>query len=183
MRRLIRLLRYVRHYIPQLLLSLPLVAAVGAADAFRLLLIGPILDRVLRRDVGGRDIVLARLPGIHYTLYLQQFVPEHFKNAWTMVAFALVAATLIKGLCDYASTYLVYYAGFGAITDLRNDLYNAILRRSAGFFARFSTGTLLSTIVNDIERVQVALGSVLAECLQQVFVLLFTVAVVISLGG
>ena len=183
MRRLIRLLHYVRRYVPQLLIALPLAAGVGAADAFRLLLIGPILDRVLRPDAGSHNIVLARLPGIHYTLYLQQFVPEHFKNAWTMVAFALVAATLIKGICDYASTYLVYYAGFGLITDLRNDLYNAILRRSAGFFARYSTSTLLSAIVNDVEKVQIAMGSVLAELLQQVFVLLFTVYVVISLGG
>jgi len=183
MRRLIRLLRYLRGYLPQFLLSVPLAAGVGAADAFRLLLIGPILDRVLRPDAGSRAIVLARLPGTHYTLYLQQFVPEHFKNAWTMVAFAMVAATLIKGVCDYASTYLVYYAGFGLITDLRNDLYNAILRRSVGFFSRYSTGTLLSTIVNDVERVQIAMGSVLAESLQQVFVLLFMVYVVISLGG
>jgi subfamily B ATP-binding cassette protein MsbA len=156
---------------------------VGAADAFRLLLIGPILDRVLRPDAGSQGIVLARLPGTQYTLYLRQFVPQHFTNAWTMVAFALVAATLIKGICDYASTYLVYYAGFGLITDLRNDLYNAILRRSAGFFARYSTGTLISTIVNDVERIQIAMGSVLAESLQQMFVLLFTVYVVISLGG
>jgi subfamily B ATP-binding cassette protein MsbA len=183
MRRLIRLLHYVRRYLPQLLLSLPLAAGVGAADAFRVLLIGPILDRVLRPASGSHDIVLARLPGTQYTLYLQQFVPGHFRNAWTMVAFALVMATVIKGVCDYLSTYLVNYAGFGVITDLRNDLYNAILRRSVGFFSRYSTGTLLSTIINDVERIQVALASVLAEFVQQAFVLLFTVYVVISLGG
>jgi len=183
MLRLTRLHHYVRRYVPHLLLSLPLAVGVGAADAFRLLLIGPILDRVLRPDAGSHDIVLAHLPGTHYTLFLRPFVPEHFKNAWTMVAFALVAATLIKGICDYASTYLVFYAGFGLITDLRNDLYNTILRRSAGFFARFSTGTLISTIVNDVERIQVAVGWVMAEFLQQVFVLLFTIYVVVSLGG
>ena len=117
MRRLTRLLHYIRRYVPQLLLSLPLVAGVGAADAFRVLLIGPILDRVLRPDAGSQEIALAHLPGTHYTLYLQQFVPGHFKNAWTMVAFALVAATVVKGICDYVSTYLVYYAGYGLITD------------------------------------------------------------------
>jgi subfamily B ATP-binding cassette protein MsbA len=183
MRGLIRLLHYVRRYLPQLLLSLPLAAGVGAADAFRVLLIGPILDRVLRPDAGSHDIVLARLPGTQYTLYLQQFVPGHFRNAWTMVAFALVMATVMKGVCDYISTYLVNYAGFGVITDLRNDLYNAILRRSVGFFSRYSTGTLLSTIINDVERIQVAMASVLAEFMQQIFVLLFTVYIVVSLGG
>ena len=62
MRRLIRLLHYLRGYLPQLLLSVPLAAGVGAADAFRLLLIGPILDRVLRPDAGSHAIALARLP-------------------------------------------------------------------------------------------------------------------------
>ena len=117
------------------------------------------------------------------TIYLQQLVPSHFHNAWTIVAFALVASTLLKGICDYAGTYLVNHAGFGVITDLRNDLYTAILRRSVGFFHRHSTGTLLSTIVNDVERVQLALSSVLAEFLQEVFVFLFTGFVVVLLGG
>ena len=48
--------------------------------------------------------------------YLQQLVPQHFQNAWTVVAFALVMATLLKGVFDYIGTYLVNYAGFGLIT-------------------------------------------------------------------
>ena len=98
-------------------------------------------------------------------------------------AFALVAATVLKGIFDYAGTYLVNYAGFGMITDLRDDLYNAILRSSAAFFTKHTTGTLLSTMVNDIESVQYAMSGVLAEFLQQFFTLIFTAAVVVLLGG
>ena len=116
-------------------------------------------------------------------MYLQQFVPSHFHNPWTVVAFALVAATILKGIFDYAGTYLVNYAGFGMITDLRNQLYNSILRRSAAFYQKHTTGTLLSTIVNDIERVQFAMSSVLSEFLQQFFTLIFTAFVVVLLGG
>ena len=54
----------------------------------------------------------------------------HMHNAWDVVAFALVVSTLVKGTCDYSGTYLVNYAGFGTITDLRNHLYEATLRRS-----------------------------------------------------
>jgi ATP-binding cassette, subfamily B, bacterial MsbA len=93
-----------------------------------------------------------------------------------------VGSTVLKGICDYAGTYLVNHAGFGMITDLRDDLYNAILRRSAAFFARNTTGTLLSTIVSDIERVQYAMSTVLAEFLQQFFTFLFVAGVVIVLG-
>jgi len=42
-----------------------------------------------------------------------------------------------------AGTYLVNYAGFGMITDLRNQLYNSILRRSSAFYQKHTTGTLI----------------------------------------
>ncbi len=183
MRQLTRLLRYVTPYWWQLLSSVVLMAAVGLLDAFRVLLIGPIFDRVLNPGSPTRTIQLFKVPISGREIYLQQFVPSHFQNPWTVVAFALVAATVLKGVFDYAGTYLVNYAGFGLITDLRDQLYNAILRQSASFFSKHTTGTLLSTIVNDIERVQFAMSSVLAEFLQQAFTLLFTACVVVLLGG
>src|SRR5581483_7125043 len=182
MRQLTRLLRYVVPYWWQVVLSVVLMALVGLLDAFRLLLIGPVIDRVLSPSSQSHDIQLFTIPGTQHTVYLQQIVPSHFQNAWTIVAFALVAATLLKGVFDYAGTYLVNYGGFGMITDLRNDLYNVILRRSAAFFQKHSTGTLISTIVNDIERVQFATSTVLAEFLQQLFTFIFTAGVVVVLG-
>ena len=182
-RPLTRLLRYVLPYWWQFLASVVLMAMVGLLDAGRLLLIRPIFDRVLNPGSQDKTIPLFKLPGSERFLNLQQLVPSHFHNPWTVVAFALVAATVLKGIFDYTGTYLVNYAGFGMITDLRDDLYNAILRSSAAFFTKHTTGTLLSTIVNDIEKVQFAMSSVLAEFLQQFFTLIFVAVVVVSLGG
>jgi ATP-binding cassette, subfamily B, bacterial MsbA len=95
----------------------------------------------------------------------------------------LVGSTVLKGIFDYTGTYLVNHAGFGMITDLRDDLYNAIMRRSTAFFSKNATGTLLSAIINDIERVQYAMSTVLAEFLQQFFTFLAVAAVVVVLGG
>lgn len=183
MRQLTRLLRYLVPYWWQFIPSVFLLAAVGFLDAFRVLLIGPILDRVLNPASGSGNIQLFTIPHTTHTIYLQPFVPSHFHNAWTVVAYAFVAATVLKGIFDYAGTYLVNYAGYGLITDLRNSLYNSVLRRSAAFFQKHSTGTLVSTIVNDVERVQFAMSSVMAEFLQQFFTFLFTAGVVIVLGG
>lgn len=183
MRQLLRLIRYVRPYLPQLLASVVLLAAVGVLEGFRVLLFRPVFDHVLRPGAISGNIELFRIPRTEHVIYLQQFVPGFFTNAWTIVAFALVASTLLKAVSDYIGTYLVNYAGFGTITDLRNTLYNAILRRSVAFFQNVPTGTLLSTIINDIERVQFALSSVLAEFLQQFFTLIALTFVVIALGG
>lgn len=182
-RPLTRLLRYVLPYWWPLLASVTLMALVGLLDAGRVLLIGPIFDRVLNPGSQGKTIPLFKFPGTERFLNLQELVPPHFQNPWTVVAFALVAATVLKGIFDYAGTYLVNYAGFGMITDLRDDLYTAILRSSAAFFTKHTTGTLLSTIVNDIEKVQFAMSSVLAEFLQQFFTFVFTAAVVVLVGG
>ncbi|MCL6464081.1 MAG: ABC transporter transmembrane domain-containing protein [Bacillota bacterium] len=183
MRNILRLLYYVRHYWWQALASIILMAAVGLLEAFRVLLVKPIFDHVLNPGGADQKILLYRIPGTHDQFTLQQFVPSYFHNEWTIVAFALVISTLLKSICDYAGTYLVNYAGFGMITDLRDDLYEAILRRSVSFFQKHATGTLLSTLINDVERVQYAMSSVLSEFLQQVFTLIFTTGVVIALGG
>ncbi len=180
---LTRLLRYVLPYWGPFLASVVLMAMVGLLDAGRLLLIRPIFDRVLNPGTQDKTIPLFKWPVSERFLDLQRLVPQHFHNPWTVVAFALVAATVLKGIFDYTGTYLVNYAGFGMITDLRDDLYNAILRSSAAFFTKHSTGTLLSTMVNDIEKVQFAMSSVLAEFLQQFFTLIFVAVVVVSQGG
>jgi subfamily B ATP-binding cassette protein MsbA len=167
---------------PHFIGAVLLMAVVGAMEGFRILLMGPIIDRVLNPKTPGRSLTLFNIPGTQHMVYLQDFVPQHFGNPLTVVAVALVGTAIIKGICDYIGTYLVNYAGFGLITDLRNRLYDTILRRSISFFSRHSTGTLVSTVVNDVEKVQVTLTIALAEFLQQLFTLIFLIGVVIVLG-
>ncbi|MGD0938788.1 MAG: ABC transporter ATP-binding protein [Terracidiphilus sp.] len=184
MKRFLRLLRYGLPYTLQWLPGVVLLAAVGVLDTFRVLLLQPIFDQVLRPDAPEGPITLG-LPSSPWHIDLRLMVPHflHMHNAWNVVAFALVISTLAKGLCDYAGTYLVNYAGFATITDLRNHLYEATMRRSSSFFHKYATGTILSTLINDVDRVQVALSSVISDFLQQFFTFLVGLALVIKLGG
>ena len=183
MRKVLRLLLYLRPYLLYSLTAVVLLAVVGAMAALRILLVRPILDHVLQADAQPKTILIFPVPHTHFVLNLQRFVPPSFHNAWTVVAFALVVSAAVKAVCDYAGTYLVNYAGFGMMTDLRNDLYRAVLQRSTAFFQRYTTGSLVSTLVNDIDRVQIAMSSVLSDFLQQFFTLIFTAAVAIIAGG
>jgi len=184
MKKFLRLLRYGLPYWLQLLPGVLLLAMVGVLDTFRILLLQPIFDQVLSPSAPEGPILLG-LPksSLHFDLRL--LVPPflHMHNAWTVVATTMILATLIKGVCDYTGTYLVNYAGFGTITDLRNHLYEATLRRSSSFFHKHATGTILSTLINDVDRVQMALSSVISEFLQQFFTFLVGLIFVIKLGG
>jgi subfamily B ATP-binding cassette protein MsbA len=184
MNRFQRLLRYGVPFWLQMVPGVLLLALVGAMDTFRILLLQPIFDQVLRPDAPEGPITLG-LPNSPWHFDLRMAIPHflHMHNAWNVVAFALVTATLVKGLCDYLGTYLVNYAGFGMITDLRNHLYEATLRRSSSFFHKHATGTILSTLINDVDRVQVAVSSVISDFLQQFFTFLVGLIFVIRLGG
>jgi len=183
MKRFVRLMSYGLPYLLQAVPGVLLLAVVGLLEALRMVLFVPILSVVLDPHNQSNELKLFPMAPPQWQFDLHRFVPHYFHNAWTVVAFALVVSTVIKGICDYLGTYLVNYAGFGTITDLRNHLYETIVRRSTSFFHRHPTGTILSTLINDVERVQTAVSSVFGEFLQQFFTFAATLAVVISLGG
>jgi subfamily B ATP-binding cassette protein MsbA len=184
MKNFLRLLRYGLPYSLEWLPGVLLLALVGVLDTFRTLLFQPIFDQVLRPDAPEGPILLG-LKNSQWQIDLRAIIPHflHLHNAWDVVAFALIVSTLAKGICDYLGTYLVNYAGFGLITDLRNHLYEATLRRSSSFFHKHATGTILSTMINDVDKVQTAVSSVIGEFLQQFFTFLVGLALVIRLGG
>ena len=175
-----RLLRFVKPYTAPLLLSVILMAAVGAAQAFMAVLIAPLFDRVLKPDSPDSPVALVTIPGISRPLYLQDVVPSSFHNVWTMVAVAILGTFLIKGLCDYFGNYLVNYVGFAAVTDLRQKVFDHVLRQDASFFESNSTGRLMSSIMIDLEKIQVATSHMLADWLRQSFSVVFLLWVVVQ---
>jgi subfamily B ATP-binding cassette protein MsbA len=168
---ILRLLAYAKRYWIFLVVSVFLMACVGAAHGLIALLIGPIFDRVLNPASPDTPVVLFTDPVFNRPFYLHEFVPEGIHNIWTMVAFSILLVFLVKGVCDYLANYLINYVGFSAVTDLRNQVFSKVLRLDAQFFESHSTGQLMSSIMNDIDKVQVAVSHILADFLRQFFML------------
>src|SRR5207302_10190391 len=78
----------------------------------------------------------------------------------------------VKGICDYLANYMINYVGFSAVTDLRNAVFEKVLKHGSEFYESHSTGRLMSSIMNDIEKIQVATSHILADLLRQTFVVL-----------
>src|SRR5215471_3950979 len=179
-RELGRLLRYSRRYLPHLLASVILMACVGAAQALTALLIKPIFDRVLNPQSAEAPVKLFTIPLWSRDVYLDQFVPHGLHNVWNMVAFGILAVFLAKGLCDYLANYLINYVGFSAVTDLRQDVFDRVVRQDAHFFEANSTARVMSSIMNDIEKIQVATSHILADWLRQSFTAIALGAVILQ---
>ena len=83
------------------------------------------------------------------------------------VATAIVALYALKGLGAYFATTLLSEAGQKAVFDLRRDIYAHILDQSFGFFAKRTTGSLMSHITTDVERIQTAFSEIAADLLKE----------------
>jgi len=176
---LARLLRYSRPYTLHLVLSMLLMACVGAAQGLTVLLIGPILDRVLNPGSVDAPVLLYTIPIWNHPIFLQDLMPAAIHNVFTMVAAGIIGAFAVKGLCDYAANYLINYVGLSAVTDLRQAVFDRVVYQDAHFFENNSTARVMSSIMNDLEKIQVALSHILADWLRQSFTALAMLAVVL----
>jgi subfamily B ATP-binding cassette protein MsbA len=83
------------------------------------------------------------------------------------VAITILALYLVKGVCAYFSTTLVADAGQRAVTDLRNRLYEHVLSQSFTFLSRSTTGSLMSHITTDVEKIQNAVSEMAGDLLKE----------------
>ena len=137
-----RLLSQAWPYRGRLFLACVSMLGYGAASAGLAYLIKPVFDDVLIQHVN-----LGLIGSLIVILYA------------------------VKGLFSYFATYLMSWVGQRAVMDLRNRLYQHVIRQSVGFFKRKSTGTLISHITNDVEKIQQAVSEALGDLLMQSFAL------------
>ena len=76
---------------------------------------------------------------------LQRFVPQNdWYRAWLAIAGMLLTFTLLKGVAEYFSSYLMAKIGQTVVLDLRKQLYDHILSQSTSFFEKHRTNFLVS---------------------------------------
>src|SRR5579871_2994114 len=175
-----RLIGYSRKYSPLIAAAVILMAGVGASTGLMALLLSPVMDRVLNPASPNLRVELTHVPLFDTPIYLDQIVPSGFTNIWSMVAFAVITVFVGKGLCDYLASYLINYAGCSAVTDMRNQVFEKLLRQGAAFFETNPTGRLMSSVMNDIDKIQVATSTMLADLFRQLFTVLGCLFVVVS---
>ena len=175
-----RLLHYVRPYWFLLVISVVLMAIAGAAHGLTAALIVPIFDRVLNPAAPNTPVELFRIPITGEPFYLTTLAPDSFRNIWSIVAFVILLVFLIRGLADYAGNYLIAHVGLSAVTDVRQSVYDKLLRHDATFYENRTSGRIMSAVMSDIDKIQVATSSMLADWLRQSFTIIALLYIVLQ---
>jgi ATP-binding cassette, subfamily B, bacterial MsbA len=170
-----------KYWIP-LAISVVLMAFVGLCRGLMALLIGPIFDRVLNPAAAQLPVELIRIPGMASPLQLNYVFPSWF-STWNMIAVSILLVIVVKGICDYAGSYMVTWVGVSIITDLRQRVFDHILRLDGQFFERTSTGRMMSSILSDIEKIQTAVSQLLADLFRQIFTTIALLYALMQMDG
>lgn len=181
MKELYRLLRYARPYSHALIASVLCMAVVGAAHGLLVTLVKAVFDRVLQPDSPNADVELLTIPLLHWTIWLHHITPNFIHNVWTKVAFGILLCFGAKGICDYLGNYLINWVGLNAITDLRQEVFDHVLQQDAHFFENQTTGRIMSSVMSDIDKIQIAVSTMLADWLRQSFIAIGLLIAMISI--
>ena len=99
---------------------------------------------------------------------LQKLIPENdWYRAWLMISVLLVAFTLLKGVAEFFSSYLMTKIGQSAVLNLRQELYAHLLNQSADFFQKHRTNYLVSRLVTSCSAIEISVASNLRDILRE----------------
>ena len=159
-----RLLKYLQPHLP--IFFLALIAMVFGAifeTAIGALLV-PIFDQFLAKSAQQTS-----------TLFnLQNYIPkDDWFQAWIMISVLLLTFSVLKGIAEYFSSYLMAKIGQSAVLQLRGELYDHLLTQSASFFEKHRTNFLVSRLVTSCAAIEFAVAGNLRDVLREGVLLIF----------
>ncbi|HIE64875.1 MAG: ABC transporter transmembrane domain-containing protein [Nitrospira sp.] len=89
-----------------------------------------------------------------------------------VIPVAIFVVALLKGIFFYAQAYLMQYVGNHIVADIRKEFYQHIVLLPIGYHAKNSTGQLMSTVINDVGMIQMAVSTVVKNVVQQTLTLI-----------
>jgi subfamily B ATP-binding cassette protein MsbA len=111
----------------------------------------------------------------------RRYFPEK-ANPLPIIAGLLILFTMIRGSSEYLSNVLMWRIGVNVVVDLRQRLYDHILKQSSEFFTEHPTNTLTTHIISDAEKVQTSVSTLLADLIRESLTLLFYLLLVFVLN-
>lgn len=140
----LRLLQFVRPYLPRLSVAVLCMILAAAAALYLPWIMRDVIDDVLTK----KDMFML--------------------NA---VAGGIIMVFLLRGIFTYGQHYLMSYVGQKVIIDIREALYRHLQRLSLSYFERRQTGTIMSYVTNDVAALQSALVESVIDLVTEAMIL------------
>ena len=82
------------------------------------------------------------------------------EHSLIFIPVVLIGVFLLKGIFRFLQNYEMNYCGLKVLEELRNELYEKMIRLPLGFFEDNQVGMLMSRILNDVTQIRSSLPSI-----------------------
>lgn len=162
-----RLLKYLSPHWKTFAIALIAMVFVAVFETAIAGLLVPILEQFTPNSVKGASTVFD----------LQKFIPkDSWQKQWIAISIMLILFTAGKAVAEYFSSYLMALIGQTAVLQLRQELYNHLLKQSANFFEKQRTNYLVSRLVNSCSAIEYAVSANMRDVLRESFMLIFFIS-------
>lgn len=149
-----RLLVYVRPYKARIILALFAIIGVAATESYLAAFIAPLVNQGFAPPSTPPELTDAT--GIIATLqnWKAQFTYAIWgtpDKVWIVPVF-FIGLVIIRGICRYTSTYLLTWVSVMAVSHIRRDMFDKMLRLSSKFHQETPSGTVLMSMVQMAEQ-------------------------------
>ncbi|WP_371372169.1 lipid A export permease/ATP-binding protein MsbA [Sporomusa aerivorans] len=145
----LRLLNYIKPYLPRFILAVVCIVVATAGNLFIPWIIQNVIDDVL----AAKDMQMLNL-----------------------IAVGIVVVFLLRGIFFFGQTYLMSYIGQKVVIDIREAVYRHLQRLSLSYYEKRQTGSIMSYVTNDVGVLQNALVESIIELVTESAVLIGSMA-------
>lgn len=182
MKKISRILRYLKDYKGQISLYFLFNLLAIAFSLFSLVTLAPILEvlfgQTAQTTTGNPSSAQAYIShGINI------IVSQNGKTtALAYICIAVVIFTVLKNLFLYLSIYILNPIRNAVLRRLRNDMFTKTLSLPIGFFTEERKGDLISRMTNDITEVEWSIMSVLEVFIREPLTIIFFLGAMINIS-
>lgn len=147
----LRLIKYVKPYLPRLLLGAICIIIVAGTNLYVPWIIKSVIDEVLsNKDTG-------------------------MLNA---IALGILVMYLIRGFFFFGQNYLLSFIGQRVVIDIRQGLFKHLQKLSLSYYETRRTGAIMSYVTNDVGAIQQTVSKELIDLMTEGMILIGSVSVI-----
>ncbi|MFZ3073202.1 MAG: ABC transporter transmembrane domain-containing protein, partial [Thermodesulfobacteriota bacterium] len=138
MRIYLRLLKFIKPYRLRLVLAVLCMVVFAVTNGTLAYLVGPSI--MILFAPGGQDVV--KFEPLNMSVAREDLI--------FYIPFSIIIISIINGMASYGNIYHMGYVSQRMIADLRNKLYEHMMRLPLGYFTRTSTGKISSKLMHNV---------------------------------
>lgn len=172
-----KLMKYFRPYLWILAVSILFSFAVNIGHLGRLSAIIPAVNKILTRT----DIIFAdgvKIPHFLATLVEKINSMPSIKLLYVLIIW-LPLVEIIRGISSFFASFFLNMASEKLMKDLRNEVYEKLLKLSMSFYSKSSTGRLVSKITYDTTVLKNSITQGLMDIVKEPLTLIANIGMVI----